>query len=154
MKKLLTTILCSLFSFFLWAQTYTTTATLNLRDAASSNGKILITIPQSSKIQSLGEANGWCKVTYGNRTGYVSKKYLQLTSGNRSESNSKSTETHATEPIRHYTNVNGNEVQSPTHYDNGPPAGATAQCNDGSYSFSQHHRGTCSHHGGVKRWLP
>jgi hypothetical protein len=33
------------------------------------------------------------------------------------------------------------------------PAGATAQCRDGSYSFSQNHRGTCSHHGGVARWL-
>jgi len=27
-----------------------------------------------------------------------------------------------------------------------PPAGATAQCRDGSYSYSQHHSGTCSHH--------
>jgi hypothetical protein len=33
------------------------------------------------------------------------------------------------------------------------PAGATAQCRDGTYSFSQHHSGTCSHHGGVARWL-
>lgn len=34
-----------------------------------------------------------------------------------------------------------------------PPAGATALCRDGTYSFSQHRRGTCSHHGGVKKWL-
>ncbi|MEE4543160.1 DUF3761 domain-containing protein [Streptomyces sp. V4-01] len=27
--------------------------------------------------------------------------------------------------------------------------GATALCNDGTLSFSAHHRGTCSHHGGV-----
>ncbi|WP_343205931.1 DUF3761 domain-containing protein [Rhodanobacter sp. MP1X3] len=33
------------------------------------------------------------------------------------------------------------------------PAGASAQCRDGSYSFSMNHRGTCSHHGGVARWL-
>jgi hypothetical protein len=33
------------------------------------------------------------------------------------------------------------------------PAGATAECQDGTYSFSQHRQGTCSHHGGVKRWL-
>jgi hypothetical protein len=31
--------------------------------------------------------------------------------------------------------------------------GATAECNDGTYSYSAHHRGTCSHHGGVKRWF-
>jgi hypothetical protein len=35
----------------------------------------------------------------------------------------------------------------------GPPAGATARCRDGHYSFSQHHSGTCSDHGGVAVWL-
>ncbi len=35
----------------------------------------------------------------------------------------------------------------------GPPAGATAICNDGTYSFSQHRRGTCSSHGGVQAFL-
>ncbi len=34
-----------------------------------------------------------------------------------------------------------------------PPAGATALCRDGTYSFSQTHSGTCSHHGGVASWL-
>jgi hypothetical protein len=33
------------------------------------------------------------------------------------------------------------------------PDGATAQCKDGTYSFSRHRTGTCSHHGGVARWL-
>jgi hypothetical protein len=35
----------------------------------------------------------------------------------------------------------------------GPPTGATAICNDGSYSFSQHRRGTCSSHGGVREFI-
>lgn len=30
--------------------------------------------------------------------------------------------------------------------------GATAMCNDGSLSYSAHHSGTCSHHGGVAIW--
>lgn len=34
-----------------------------------------------------------------------------------------------------------------------PQSGATAVCRDGSYSYSRHRRGTCSHHGGVARWL-
>jgi hypothetical protein len=51
-----------------------------------------------------------------------------------------------------YTNVDGNQVSSPT-YAPSAPAGATAQCNDGTYSFSQHRNGTCSHHGGVAQWL-
>ncbi|XWW44508.1 DUF3761 domain-containing protein [Fibrella sp. USSR17] len=51
-----------------------------------------------------------------------------------------------------YTNSQGKRVQSPTFY-SVPPARATAECRDGSYSFSQSRRGTCSRHGGVKRWL-
>lgn len=34
-----------------------------------------------------------------------------------------------------------------------PPAGASARCRDGSFSFSAHRSGTCSHHGGVVQWL-
>lgn len=53
-----------------------------------------------------------------------------------------------------YVNRSGNKVHRPAHTVSGKaPDGATAQCRDGSYSFSQSHRGTCSHHGGVSRWL-
>jgi Protein of unknown function (DUF3761) len=60
-----------------------------------------------------------------------------------------------TEPVclnGSYTNSEGNKVckpqESPT-----PPPGATARCNDGTYSFSEHRSGTCSYHGGVAEWL-
>jgi hypothetical protein len=53
-----------------------------------------------------------------------------------------------------YVNKAGNTVHRPAHTESGrAPTGSTAQCRDGSYSFSQSHRGTCSHHGGVSRWL-
>lgn len=53
-----------------------------------------------------------------------------------------------------YTNSQGARVHRPAHTDTGTtPAGASAQCRDGSYSFSRSRRGTCSHHGGVARWL-
>ena len=32
------------------------------------------------------------------------------------------------------------------------PANATAKCRDGTYSASQQHSGSCSHHGGVAEW--
>jgi hypothetical protein len=54
----------------------------------------------------------------------------------------------------YYINSQGNKVHSPAKtIDNSIPAGASAQCRDGTYSFSQSRRGTCSHHGGVARWL-
>ena len=53
-----------------------------------------------------------------------------------------------------YTSTSGDTVHRPAHTVSGePPVGATAQCRDASYSFSESHRGTCSHHGGVERWL-
>ncbi len=52
----------------------------------------------------------------------------------------------------YYTNVDGNSVHAPAYADQAPD-GATAQCGDGTYSFSLNHRGTCSHHGGVAEWL-
>ena len=58
-------------------------------------------------------------------------------------------ETHKT-----YINKDGKVVHSPSKSKTGEvPDGATALCNDSTYSFSLHHRGTCSHHGGVARWL-
>lgn len=54
----------------------------------------------------------------------------------------------------HYTNVSGHVVHSPSRtLSGGRPAGASAQCRDGSWSFSEHRQGTCSHHGGVASWL-
>ncbi len=50
-----------------------------------------------------------------------------------------------------YVNSVGNTVCSP-YASSSIPAGATAQCRDGSYSFSQSRSGTCSHHGGVSVW--
>ena len=60
----------------------TTTENLNLRDKASTNGKILMTIPKGKTIQVLSEkdANGWYKVSYGGKTGYVNGAYIKINS--------------------------------------------------------------------------
>jgi hypothetical protein len=53
----------------------------------------------------------------------------------------------------HYVNRDGNLTHSPARSRSGAvPSGATAQCRDGTYSFSRHHSGTCSRHGGVAQW--
>lgn len=50
----------------------------------------------------------------------------------------------------HYVNVSGHLVHSPScGKEHIKP---TADCRDGSVSFSEHHQGTCSHHGGVDHW--
>lgn len=51
-----------------------------------------------------------------------------------------------------YVNSKGQTVKRPENC-SAVPEGATAQCRDGTYSFSRSRRGTCSHHGGVAKWL-
>ena len=55
----------------------------------------------------------------------------------------------------YYTN-SGHSVPRPCgdwHSDSIRPSGATAQCRDSTYSYSQHASGTCSGHGGVRVWI-
>ncbi|MCU1367107.1 MAG: hypothetical protein JWL72_270 [Ilumatobacteraceae bacterium] len=47
-----------------------------------------------------------------------------------------------------YKNVNGKCVKKP----GSAPAGASAKCKDGTYSYSTHRSGTCSGHKGVATW--
>ena len=46
--------------------------------------------------------------------------------------------------VRSKVTVSTTTPRAPAH-----PAGATAKCNDGTFSYSAHHSGSCSHHGGV-----
>ncbi len=48
-----------------------------------------------------------------------------------------------------YVNSAGNTVCRPSQTNTG---NATARCGDGTYSYSQSRKGTCSHHNGVAEW--
>jgi len=85
----------------------------------------------------------------------------QAQSSQASQSGSHSTPTgtqaaHAPKPNctdnGRYVNSKGETVKRPENC-SAAPQGATAQCRDGTYSFSRSRRGTCSHHGGVAKWL-
>jgi len=150
MKKVILLIWLALFAIDGNAQHVFTASNINLRSAPSADGKIVYQIPKGTPINLNGCQDVWCEVTISGHSGFVARKYTVPAENFHSTKDTH--RAHPTEPINHYTNSRGNVVQSPTHYD-GPPAGATAQCRDGSYSFSQSRRGTCSHHGGVARWL-
>jgi len=53
---------------------------------------------------------------------------------------------------RYYENRDHHWVHSPSQtYSGQRPPDSSAQCADGTYSFSEHRRGTCSHHGSLAR---
>jgi hypothetical protein len=102
-----------------------------------------------------------CMLVFGLRLTHSQAQQQSQTKSNDAQASSSTSQTpdsnqQATTPSQPkphtYTNKAGQRIQSPTKSSSGP-AGATAQCRDGSYSFSQNHRGTCSHHGGVAKWL-
>ncbi len=149
MKKLILILTFACSAILAFAQMQVTTAGINLRDEPNASSQVLTIIPRGASVNiSGGCAEGWCPVEYRGVSGYVSKAFLRDPQGQTIQTNGAD----AQSPVHYYTNVDGNKVQAPTKYA-ATPAGASAQCADGTYSFSQHRRGTCSHHGGVARWL-
>lgn len=147
MNKFILLLFQILFTFTLNAQNITkyTTTNLNMRYDANAYSEVLMVIPTGTPVRIAEDCDcKWIPVEYGGKVGYVSAKYLSKEKPSRS--------IQAQSRIKYYTNSKGERVQSPTKY-NTAPANATALCRDGTYSFSKSRRGTCSHHGGVKKWL-
>lgn len=122
-----------------------TTTTLRLRSQPHPTATVLAVLAPGTKVRTYTCADAWCSVhvPISRRSGYVSSEYLSLQPPAGGEPTG-----------RGYVNVNGVWVPSPQRTPEGqPPPGATARCRDGTYSFSQNRRGTCSHHGGVASWL-
>jgi uncharacterized protein YraI len=124
------------------SKAYTTT-TLRLRETPSESGAVLAIMPTGNSVRVGACANSWCEVTFRSYRGYAAERFLSKTFAEAPAEGGKG-----------YVNSQGVWVPSPAHTpDNQPPAGASAQCRDGTFSFSMSRRGTCSHHGGVAHWL-
>lgn len=147
MKKYLSLLLILFSCLCSFAQTkFVTTTNLNMRRLPCTCSDVVTVIPKGSTVSVLNyEDNNWARVNWNGKTFYASRKYLKQKKENNYSGNYSGN-------VRHYYNKYGERVQSPTYYQTAP-AGATALCRDGTYSFSRSRRGTCSHHGGVAKWL-
>ena len=150
MKKIFLFLAIFVSSIQEFSQDAVTISSINLRESTSSSSKSLLIIPKGVSISIQECANGWCKTNYNDLSGYGSSKLIHYTSEISNDNTTNSSQVHG--KVKHYTNSSGERIQSPTHYASAPE-GATAICRDGTYSFSRNRRGTCSHHGGVKKWL-
>jgi len=119
-----------------------TTAAVTLRARPNARARSVARLAAETRVHVTACENGWCQAEVKDLAGYLPRLSLSL------EPNGTFVQGAG------YTNSKGERVASPTRTpDNQPPAGATAQCRDGTYSFSQSRRGTCSQHGGVGKWL-
>ncbi len=152
MKRLTIVFFLLFFTFALFGQLKVTTGNVNFRTTPELKDNKICIIPKGNLVtivQGSIEYEYWIKVSFNGQTGYVSKEYIDdISSDSKVYNYNKSLNTEK----EYYNNSKGEKVQSPTNYKS-PPIGATAECYDGTYSFSKSRRGTCSHHGGVKRWL-
>lgn len=122
---------------------YTTTS-VRLRESPFPTARPVAVLSQGTTVRLYSCSEGWCSVTVSSHAGYLLQEFLTQQAPQA-----------ATQQGRGYYNIDGQFVPSPTRTADGqPPPGASAQCQDGTFSFSKHRRGTCSWHGGVARWLP
>jgi uncharacterized protein YgiM (DUF1202 family) len=155
MKKSALIFIQLMVALTVYVQTYKYTSTnLNSRSEPSTSYQLLPTNPTRTSIEMAENFDSaGIKVYYNGKIGYVSSKHLTGTQAvNYQNKNTTTLQRNTNSTLKYYPNSGGQKVQSPTHY-NSVPADATALCRDGTYSFSQNRRGTCSHHGGVEKWL-
>ena len=135
-----------------FGQMKVTSGDVNLRTTPDTKGSKIGVIAKGTVVtivQNSNESENWTKINFNGET-YVHNNFLKnISADSKRLDDNKSSSANG---VNYYKNSKGEKVQSPTKYDSAPE-GATAECNDGTYSFSKSRRGTCSHHGGVKRWL-
>lgn len=72
------------------AQVKTGNGGLNLRETASAQARVLLSIPDGASVTLLDQGSEWCKIRYQGTTGYVMTRYLSI-----GQSTSQPTETKA-----------------------------------------------------------
>ncbi len=124
-----------------------TTATIRMRDKPSPTARTVAILAEGTRVRLYHCSEGWCGVAVQRLAGYALEEFLTTRVP-------QPVATAPTQQGRGYINVDGQWVPSPTRTADGqPPPGASAKCRDGTFSFSKHRQGTCSHHGGVAEWL-
>ena len=71
-----------------------TASSLNMRNGAGTSYRVIMTLKKGTKVEVISESNGWSKIKYDGRLGYVSSQYLSSsTSGGSSNDNSSNNNT-------------------------------------------------------------
>ena len=144
-RHLMMTVLLVATVLSISAQTRYVKTTLNLRYGPGTNYGVQMVIPKGTVVTIDEECDcKWVPVSYRGKVGYLRTSYLSK----RRVSTTKRVRSNA---VYSYAKRRSHSYRRKVRSYN-PGGGATALCNDGTYSYSANHRGTCSHHGGVAEW--
>lgn len=132
---------------------YTSTS-VSLRAAPDTYSEKVVTIPAGTEIEIPRDYDKeWIPIEFNGKKLYLYSEYLVNGNPKTLRTTSSTPKSRSQQQNNgYYKNTQGIKVKRPVRA-NSPPSGATAICKDGTYSFSKNRRGTCSHHGGVSRWL-
>lgn len=67
-----------------------TASSLNMRKSASADSKVIKVLKSGNEVTILSSSGSWYKVKSGSNTGYVAKKYIKVSSSNKSSDTSSS----------------------------------------------------------------
>ena len=132
--------------------TYYATRTANVRSCASSTCTKLGQVTSGTSVTVTGIVEGeivtgnnstWYQVQYGGASGFIYGAYLTDVAPVKAQPPPAVQQ----QPVIVQQQPVQQEAQQPVTSDSSN--GATALCNDGTYSYAAHHQGACSHHGGV-----
>lgn len=89
------------------AGTVKCSTSVNLRSEASTSSSILAELKNGTKITVVSTANGWCKVTYSGKTGYIKQDYVSTTgSASNTTNNNTSASTGTAATVKCSSTVN------------------------------------------------
>lgn len=84
-------------------ETIYTTTILNMRDAASLNGKVVKVLPMNTKLTKIGKEGNWTKVLVGDKIYYVYSKYTSAKKTVVKKQSSKTTTQKKTKAVKKTT---------------------------------------------------
>ncbi len=115
----------------------------SLQQTANQNGNIIQSLPRDTNVEIIRQKGAWFYVRALRQAGWVHGNTIRIVGDNPAADYSTNSTNDSTASMM----SRGTSTKTIN------TTGAIARCADGTLSYSQHRRGTCSHHGGVADWF-
>jgi hypothetical protein len=134
----------------------------NLRGTATSTGKVVTVLSYGTELEVIKQTGAWFLVQSPEFAGWLHGNTIEYQKGNsswRTITEAAPPPPYPVAPIKTLPDPGTRRgdtapsISENTSIPEPTSSSPTALCEDGTYSYSLNHSGTCSHHGGVSLWL-